>query len=184
MSIKLIATDMDGTFLNSQKDYNRERFADLYAELKKRDIKFVVASGNQSFQLKSFFPDISDELTFAAENGAHIISRGKELFAADMPRPAFEKALAILAADHQGEGIICGKKSAYILETAPETFYNYTHQYYHRLARVPDLSAMFEKDTIVKMAFNFPEHLVDEKIAQLTGALQGCLLYTSPSPRD
>ena len=35
MSIKLIATDMDGTFLNSQKDYNRERFADLYTELKK-----------------------------------------------------------------------------------------------------------------------------------------------------
>ena len=66
MSIKLIATDMDGTFLNSQKDYNREHFADLYAELKKRDIKFVVASGNQSFQLKSFFPDISNELTFAA----------------------------------------------------------------------------------------------------------------------
>lgn len=184
MSIKLIATDMDGTFLNSQKDYNRERFADLYAEMKKRDIKFVVASGNQSFQLKSFFPDISDELTFAAENGAHIISRGKELFAADMPRPAFEKALAILAADHQGEGIICGKKSAYILETAPETFYNYTHQYYHRLARVPDLSAMFEKDTIVKMAFNFPEHLVDEKIAQLTGALQGVLFPVSTGEGD
>ncbi|MGO2384135.1 MAG: HAD-IIB family hydrolase [Pseudolactococcus laudensis] len=136
------------------------------------------------FQLKSFFPDISDELTFAAENGAHIISRGKELFAADMPRPAFEKALAILAADHQGEGIICGKKSAYILETAPETFYNYTHQYYHRLARVPDLSAMFEKDTIVKMAFNFPEHLVDEKIAQLTGALQGVLFPVSTGEGD
>lgn len=184
MSIKLIATNIDGTFLNSQKDYNRERFADLYAELKKRDIKFVVASGNQSFQLKSFFPDISDELTFAAENGAHIISRGKELFAADMPRPAFEKALAILAADHQGEGIICGKKSAYILETAPETFCNYTHQYYHRLARVPDLSAMFEKDTIVKMAFNFPEHLVDEKIAQLTGALQGVLFPVSTGEGD
>ena len=175
---------MNGTFLNSQKDYNRERFADLYAEMKKRDIKFVVASGNQSFQLKSFFPDISDELTFAAENGAHIISRGKELFSADMPRPAFEKALAILAADHQGEGIICGKKSAYILETAPETFYNYTHQYYHRLARVPDLSAMFEKDTIVKMAFNFPEHLVDEKIAQLTGALQGVLFPVSTGEGD
>lgn len=136
------------------------------------------------FQLKSFFPDISDELTFAAENGAHIISRGKELFAADMPRPAFEKALAILAADHQGEGIICGKKSAYILETAPETFYNYTHQYYHRLARVPDLSAMFGKDKIVKMAFNFPEHLVDEKIAQLTGALQGVLFPVSTGEGD
>lgn len=92
--------------------------------------------------------------------------------------------MAILAADHQGEGIICGKKSAYILETAPETFYNYTHQYYHRLARVPDLSAMFEKDTIVKMAFNFPEHLVDEKIAQLTGALQGVLFPVSTGEGD
>ncbi|MGO2384136.1 MAG: HAD hydrolase family protein [Pseudolactococcus laudensis] len=55
MSIKLIATDMDGTFLNSQKDYNRERFADLYAELKKRDIKFVVASGNQFFSTQVLF---------------------------------------------------------------------------------------------------------------------------------
>ncbi|ATC61403.1 MAG: Cof-type HAD-IIB family hydrolase [Lactococcus raffinolactis] len=184
MSIKLIATDMDGTFLNSQKDYNRERFADLYAELKKRDIKFVVASGNQSFQLKSFFPDISNELTFAAENGAHVISKEEALFAADMPRQAFERALSILAADHQGEGIICGIKSAYILETAPETFYNYTHQYYHRLARVPDLSAMFDQDTIVKMAFNFPEHLVDEKIEQLTEALQGVLFPVSTGEGD
>ncbi|XOQ37097.1 MAG: Hydrolase (HAD superfamily) [Lactococcus sp.] len=184
MSIKLIATDMDGTFLNSQKDYNRERFADLYTELKKRDIKFVVASGNQSFQLKSFFPDISDELTFAAENGAHVMSKGNALFAADMPRQAFEKALAILAADPQGEGIICGTKSAYILETAPEAFYTYTHQYYHRLASVPDLSAMFDQDTIVKMAFNFPEQLVDEKIEQLTEALQGLLFPVSTGEGD
>ncbi len=184
MSIKLIATDMDGTFLNSQKDYNRERFADLYTELKKRDIKFVVASGNQSFQLNSFFPDISDELTFAAENGAHVMSKGNALFAADMPRQAFEKALAILAADPQGEGIICGTKSAYILETAPEAFYTYTHQYYHRLASVPDLSAMFDQDTIVKMAFNFPEQLVDEKIEQLTEALQGLLFPVSTGEGD
>ncbi len=184
MSIKLIATDMDGTFLNSQKDYNRERFADLYTELKKRDIKFVVASGNQSFQLNSFFPDISDELTFAAENGAHVMSKGNALFTADMPRQAFEKALAILAADPQGEGIICGTKSAYILETAPEAFYTYTHQYYHRLASVPDLSAMFDQDTIVKMAFNFPEQLVDEKIEQLTEALQGLLFPVSTGEGD
>ncbi|MGX6991283.1 HAD hydrolase family protein [Pseudolactococcus reticulitermitis] len=54
MSIKLIATDMDGNFLNSQKGYNRAHFADLYAELKKRDIKCVVASGNQLYQLTSF----------------------------------------------------------------------------------------------------------------------------------
>ena len=43
--IKLIATDMDGTFLDSNKRFDFE-FIDIFYELKKRDIKFVVASGN------------------------------------------------------------------------------------------------------------------------------------------
>ncbi|GAX48382.1 hypothetical protein RsY01_2004 [Lactococcus reticulitermitis] len=105
------------------------------------------------------FSDIAEELTFASENGAYLKSQGKVLFVVEMPHYVFEKALAILVADYQGEGIICGKKSAYILETAPETFYNYTYQYYYRLARVPGFSTMFEQDTIVKMAFNSPEQM-------------------------
>ena len=41
-----------------------------YQELKKRGIKFVVASGNQYYQLISFFPELKDEISFVAENGA------------------------------------------------------------------------------------------------------------------
>lgn len=184
MPIKLIATDMDGTFLNSQKDYNRTRFAALYAEMKKRGIKFVIASGNQFYQLNSFFPDIADELTFAAENGAYLISENKALFAAKMPRDAFEKALTILSKYDKGQGFICGKKSAYILATESEAFYKYAHQYYHRLEKVSDLSKAFDNDTIVKMAFNFPEDLVNEVVAQLTGDLQGLLVPVSSGEGD
>ncbi|MES9688986.1 HAD hydrolase family protein, partial [Bacillus sp. JJ353] len=46
MSIKLIAVDMDGTFLDDEIKYNKERFMKQYRELKARGIKFVVASGN------------------------------------------------------------------------------------------------------------------------------------------
>jgi Cof subfamily protein (haloacid dehalogenase superfamily) len=184
MTIKLIAVDMDGTFLNSQKDYNRARFASLYAEMKKRNIKFVVASGNQSYQLMSFFPELAGELTFAAENGAYLISEGKDLFAAQMPRASFETALAILATDARGQGLICGKKSAYVLATAPETFYKYANQYYHRLERVPDLATLFDRDTIVKLAFNFPESLVDELLVQLRQELQGVLFPVSTGEGD
>ena len=56
MSVKVIVTDMDGTFLNDAKTYNQPRFMAQYQELKKRGIKFVVASGNQYYQLISFFP--------------------------------------------------------------------------------------------------------------------------------
>ena len=70
MSVKVIVTDMDGTFLNDAKTYNQPRFMAQYQELKKRGIKFVVASGNQYYQLISFFPELKDEISFVAENGA------------------------------------------------------------------------------------------------------------------
>ncbi len=61
MSIKLIAVDMDGTFLSDQKTYNRERFMAQYQQMKAQGIRFVVASGNQYYQLISFFPEIAKE---------------------------------------------------------------------------------------------------------------------------
>lgn len=54
--VKLVAVDMDGTFLDDGKNYNRARFQRQYAQLKARGIRFVVASGNQYYQLRSFFP--------------------------------------------------------------------------------------------------------------------------------
>ncbi len=38
MSIKLIAVDMDGTFLNDEMAYNKERFMNQYRELKSRGL--------------------------------------------------------------------------------------------------------------------------------------------------
>lgn len=50
---KLIAVDMDGTFLRDDKSYDKEKFAEIYQELEKRNIKFTVASGNQYYQIIS-----------------------------------------------------------------------------------------------------------------------------------
>ena len=38
MTIKVIVTDMDGTFLDDAKKYDRARFMAQYLELKKRNI--------------------------------------------------------------------------------------------------------------------------------------------------
>ena len=50
--IKALAVDMDGTFLNSKKDYNRPLFKKLYYEMKDCGIKFITCSLNDHF-LKS-----------------------------------------------------------------------------------------------------------------------------------
>ena len=47
MSVKLIAVDMDGTFLSDAKTYNRPRFLNQYQRMREQNIRFVVASGNQ-----------------------------------------------------------------------------------------------------------------------------------------
>ena len=43
--MKLLATDMDGTFLRDDKSYSEE-FNDLYKQMLKQGIQFVIASGN------------------------------------------------------------------------------------------------------------------------------------------
>lgn len=89
MSIKLIAVDMDGTFLSDQKTYNRERFLAQYQQMKAQDIRFVVASGNQYYQLISFFPEIANEIAFVAENGGWVVSEGKDVFNGELSKDAF-----------------------------------------------------------------------------------------------
>ena len=66
--IKLMATDMDGSFLRDDMTYDEAQFALLYQQLQLRGVRFVIASGNQYFQLKSFFKDYP-EMIYLAEMG-------------------------------------------------------------------------------------------------------------------
>ncbi len=52
---KLIATDMDGTFLRGDMTYDKLQFRNIHERMMAAEIKFVVASGNQYYQLQSFF---------------------------------------------------------------------------------------------------------------------------------
>ena len=56
MTVKVIVTDMDGTFLDDAKQYDRDRFQAQFEPLKARNIEFVVASGSQYYQLISLSP--------------------------------------------------------------------------------------------------------------------------------
>ncbi|WP_396278730.1 HAD hydrolase family protein, partial [Bacillus paralicheniformis] len=107
MSIKLIAVDMDGTFLDDDMKYNNDRFMKQYHELKARGIKFVVASGNQYDQLKSFFPSIKNEIAFVAENGAYVIDSGKEIFSGEMSKETIKKVIDVIEKYEYTNLIVC-----------------------------------------------------------------------------
>ncbi|MFT3877834.1 MAG: Cof-type HAD-IIB family hydrolase [Propioniciclava sp.] len=84
--ISLVAVDMDGTFLRPDMTYDRERFLRLRQRMRKAGVRFVVASGNQYWQLRSFF-EPADEVAYVAENGHFLYDIGDEApFHAPAPR--------------------------------------------------------------------------------------------------
>ncbi|HFI0174725.1 TPA: Cof-type HAD-IIB family hydrolase [Streptococcus suis] len=77
--IKLIATDMDGTFLDGQGSFDRERFSRVLEKLAEKQIPFVIASGNGMGRLLQLCQEFEDRLIFVADNGAHIYQNGKTM---------------------------------------------------------------------------------------------------------
>ena len=53
--IKAIAVDMDGTFLDTNKQFDQSRFEEIFKKLKDKGIVFIAVSGNQYAKLKSIF---------------------------------------------------------------------------------------------------------------------------------
>ncbi|MDF9841701.1 MULTISPECIES: Cof-type HAD-IIB family hydrolase [unclassified Paenibacillus] len=169
MTIKLIAVDMDGTFLNKEMGYDKERFAKQYAKMKEQGIRFVVASGNQYYQLKSFFGEIQDEISYVAENGAFIVDQGQEVSAVDIPKQDVQLVLKELVSNNKFQIVLCGKESAYVLDSVSDTFFTIVNKYYHRLKRVKSFDEV--NDQILKFALSCP----DEETLQLKDLLQSSI---------
>jgi hydroxymethylpyrimidine pyrophosphatase-like HAD family hydrolase len=182
MGIKLIAVDMDGTFLSETGNYDRERFKKQYTKMKESNIRFVVASGNQYYQLRSFFPGFADELTYVAENGAYIVSEGIELFTAEIPGKETETVIDKIAEIPAVNMVVCGKKSAYVKMETSDVFFNYANRYYHRLLRTADIKSA--DDQIFKFALSCPAEIVKEVQKELNNLIGHILTPTASGHGD
>ncbi len=160
MTVKLIAVDMDGTFLNDAKEYDRERFAGLYSKMKDHGIKFVVASGNQYYQLKSFYGDIQDEISYVAENGAYVIDAGEEVSSVSIPAEHVEAVTEEIAKNDKLSTIVCGKESAYVLEHVTDEYFKMIQKFYRRLKRVRSFEDI--DDQVLKFALSCPKEDTEE----------------------
>lgn len=165
MSIKMIVTDLDGTFYHKDLSYDKARFDALYQKMEENDIRFVVASGNQYYQLISFF-DHPEKLTFVSENGGYIVKEGEEIFSVEIAKDTYHQIVDVLNQYPEiNVNIICGKKSAYVTEEMPEKVFNIFLNYFPVMQRVKDLHDV--DDQIIKFALMTSEEKVDEIAAKL-----------------
>lgn len=169
MTIKLIASDMDGTFLNDKGTYNRQKFETILKQLDDRDIKFVVASGNNMDRLNLIFRGLTDRMDFVAENGAHVIYQGENLKRHKINAKDVINFLEYYKdfLDHYAVMVSC-KDKTYMqkhakLPTAmaidPEEF----HQFFSKIELVDDFSEI-DKDQVLKITMMLPEETCDAVI--------------------
>ena len=62
MTIKLVATDMDGTFLDGNGRFDMDRLKSLLVYYKEKGIYFAVASGRGFLSLEKLFADVRDDI--------------------------------------------------------------------------------------------------------------------------
>lgn len=79
--IRLIASDIDGTLVEEGCSRLPEELFGIIEKLCERNILFAAASGRQYLGMRRLFGPVADKILFISENGANVISRGKELYA-------------------------------------------------------------------------------------------------------
>lgn len=179
--IKLVAVDMDGTFLNSRNDYDRVRFARIHAKMTAMGIRFVVASGNQYAQLRSFFEAYPDTI-YVAENGAYIRD-ARNTYALHTFTPAVTAQIAAyLSSDADLDSIACGVKSAYVQKTADPAYIKAMARYYFRLKQQETLEA--PDDQIMKFGSQMAPARTQEYIEKYKVAFAGFAVPTSSGHGD
>lgn len=133
-NIKLIAVDIDGTFVHSDYTYDVKRFKKILTKIKNCGCHFVVASGNQYYQLRDIFPDDHQDLSFVAENGAFVKDKSELIYTADMPKETVDLIIDTCHEYPETKMVICGLESAYCERGAvDQDFFDMMSIYYHHL---------------------------------------------------
>ncbi|WP_423716708.1 Cof-type HAD-IIB family hydrolase [Lactiplantibacillus pentosus] len=154
MAIKLIATDLNGTLLHQDQQFDRARFKRVLAALKSIGVSLVLSSGNQYAHLQQLFHDVmADNLIVVAENGASIYAQDQLIFdgslstkqqrqfvTVDRQQPLFRQAYVILVGSH----------GSYTETGVPAKLVAMARQFYDNLALVDDLAKV--RDTIKKIS--------------------------------
>ena len=156
--IKLIATDMDGTFLDSKKRISPQ-FPSLYFKMQEKGVRFVIASGNQYYRLYQKFLPLSGDIIFIAENGAYIVDGVHEIHCSVIKKEYVDYIVKLIDKHPRLFMIMCGKKGAYA-ESKHFEYKNEVKKYYCAYSFVESFDEV--DDEIMKIAIFDPEYNIKE----------------------
>lgn len=147
--IKLIASDLDGTLLDSQKNLPPDFFK-VFDELERRGITFAVASGRTYTAADHLFPaEYLNRMTLICDNGACTYSKGRMTHAFPLERSVYNELLDACERIGGFQPVVCAESGVFHLKSSAE-FFNRVGIFYRTHQETDDLRTVGGK--IYKLA--------------------------------
>ncbi len=128
--IKLIATDLDGTLLDEDKNLPPD-FLSLLDQLLKKGIHFVAASGRSSTSLRGQFGPYDTEITCICDNGACLMEKGVITQTSPLPREVIHRIIQACRAIPDISLVLAGAHNAHISPYTEEFAWELERYYPH-----------------------------------------------------
>lgn len=118
--IKLIITDLDGTFLNNQGDYDRALFTQVYEQMAKQNVQFVACTGKQCERVEELFGHYSDKIWIVGDSATAIKHKGEFIYRSFIQNQLGQRIIKTLEDVSQEHVVIaCTAKGAVIKSDLP-----------------------------------------------------------------
>ena len=111
--LKLIATDMDGTLLNSNHEVSAE-FSEVLRELKERNIIMSIATGRSYPDALSKVEEYKDSLMFICENGCVVYYKDECIYSHYISKGNIDKLVEIGRKVPDAYTVLSGKNAIYV----------------------------------------------------------------------
>ena len=117
MTIKLIATDMDGTILDAQGLLDLPRLEKILDRLEEKGIRFVIATGNEIHRVRQLLGHLADRVVLIVANGAKIFENNQLIQVETWDDELVEKALTFFKGQEcQNQFVITSMNGGFVKE--------------------------------------------------------------------
>lgn len=160
--IKLIATDMDGTLLNSDKQPPSD-FSEVLEELDCRGIAFAAATGRDHASVCRNLGSAAEKMMFLCDNGASLY-RGLQLLEAHpLPPGLLGRIWTVLLQVKATDALLCAEQNRYCT-SANQYFVQQMTRHYPNTALNIDPAALTEP--LFKISVWYPDEDIESAVLQ------------------
>lgn len=151
--IKLIISDLDGTFLNSQSKFDENLYQEVRQIMHRQNVIFAPCTGKQCERVEALFKNVgSEDLWILGDSATRIKHKDKYMYESLLPNTIGKKIIAKLQSIHQDFTIIaCTQTAAIISEDTPaesEKMVRGSYEVVEKIADYQEINDDFVKITV------------------------------------